>query len=210
MMVHNGLLCILLSTAWCCNAQEERPVLTVSKAKSSPVIDGTIHEEEWKFATVTTGFSDQSGALTKDDTKVYVTYDDIGLHIAFTSTVAGRPKGKVTKRDEVKLFSEDVVEVRLNPDPEHPENYFLFAGNCMGTVYDSKRGDVSWNGNWTFKNKVEDSGETVGGVETCRRSLQSAPPRVTYLDLKVHHFGRGFFSSFSGWKQEVDWRRREA
>ena len=41
-----------------------------------------------------------------------------------------------------------------------------------------------------------------------RRSLQSAPPRVTYLKFKVHHFGRGFFSSFSGWWQAVDsWRR---
>ena len=34
--------------------------------------------------------------------------------------------------------------------------------------------------------------------------------RVTYLKFKVHHFGRGFFSSFSGWWQAVDWWWREA
>ena len=34
--------------------------------------------------------------------------------------------------------------------------------------------------------------------------------RVTYLKFKVHHFGRGFFSSVSGWWQAVDWWWREA
>ena len=184
-MLHIGFLCILLCNALCCSGKDLLPVLTISKSKISPAMDGAINKEEWKYATVTTGFSDQGGTLTKDDTTLHITYDEWAVYIAVTSTVAGRPKGNITKPDDVTMFSEDVIEIRLNPDPNNLKNYYLFAVNCIGTVYDAKGGDASWNGNWTFKNQVKDSGETTGGAETFAKSVWQMETSISFKDLGV-------------------------
>ena len=184
-MFYTSLLCMLLYNALCYAEEDLLPVLTICKGKTGPVMNGTLNVDGWKHAAVATGFADLSGTLSKDDTKVYITYDEWGIYIAITSTVAGTPRSKVKKRDDTNIFSDDIIEIRLNTNPANPKDYYLFAGNCTGTIYDTKNGNPSWNGKWIFKNQVKDSGASSGGVETFAQSTWNAEVAISFKDLGV-------------------------
>jgi len=183
----SGLLVILFGGVSSYAEQNLRPLMTITKTKVAPVIDGVIKPGEWKYASATTGFVDLGGTLTRDDTIVYITYDKENIYMAFRSTVPGKIKAKATKRDDGAVITkDDAIEIRLAPNPERPAHFYTFIGNSIGAIYDSMGAkDSSWNGNWRFKNSVVDSGETVGGTLTFGKSIWTAEIAVSFKDLGV-------------------------
>ena len=160
------------------------PIITVTKTKVPPVVDGRMEPGEWKYATATTGFVNVGGTLTRDDTIVYITYDEENLYIAFRSTVSGGIKAKVTKHDG-PVYTDDAIEIRLAPDPSRPRHFYTFIGNSIGTTYDAIVTDASWNGSWKFRNSVVDVGETAGGILTFGRSIWTAEIAIPFKALGV-------------------------
>ena len=160
-------------------------LVTISKTKIPPTIDGEIKPEEWKYASVVSGFMDLTGSLTKDDTIFYITYDQQNLYFAFKSTVQGKPISAHTKRDDSLIVSDDAVEIFLQPDPQKLNSYYQFVGNSIGAVVDFKNCKRSWNGNWIFKNKIVDSGKMAGGVLTFEESIWTGEIAIAFKDLGV-------------------------
>jgi len=46
-----------------------------------------------------------------------------------------------------------------------------------GIIDQNKKEGLKWNANWEFKNKVKDSGETIGGILTDPR-ISSVPTPI--------------------------------
>jgi hypothetical protein len=59
---------------------------------------------------------------------------------------------KITQRDG-PVWTDDEVEVFIQP----PEDryYYQFGANLIGTQYDAKNTDGSWNGEWKSEAKME-------------------------------------------------------
>ncbi len=182
-----GCTVFFLSFFWSCSYAEETllPVMSITKTKVAPVIDGEIKEEEWKYASASTGFVDLSGNITEDDTIVYLTYDEENLYFAFKSTCTKNIKAGITERDG-PISNDDAIEIFLQPDPDV---YYQFVGNSIGAIFDCKvdKGSLipSWDTNWRFKNQVKDSGETIGTILTFAKKIWTAEVAISFKELGV-------------------------
>ncbi len=183
-LLGSGLLFVLLGRTLSYADQNSLPLMSVSRTKVPPLIDGKIKAGEWKDAMATTGFVNVGGTLTRDDTIVYITYDEKNIYLAFRSTVSGRIKAKVTRRDGA-VYNDDAIEIRLAPDPSRPQHFYTFIGNSLGTIYDALGRDASWNGDWKFKNSVVDTGETAGGILTFGKSIWTAEVSIPFKGLGI-------------------------
>jgi len=80
------------------------PVITITKTKVPPVIDGKMEPGEWQQAAGVSGFLDLSGNLVPHQTFVYITYDAKKLYtllsgIHFPVGLSSSPRSKnVTAR----------------------------------------------------------------------------------------------------------------
>ncbi|MFH0920323.1 MAG: glycoside hydrolase domain-containing protein, partial [Fibrobacterota bacterium] len=176
-------LVFLFGNCFSSSAEEKvLPIITITKTKTAPVIDGEMKEGEWKYAAAATGFIDLGGALTRDDTVFYITYDAENIYIAFRSTVVGKPKAEATKRDGA-VYHDDAIEIRLAPDPARPSHHYVFIGNSAGAIYDGIVSNTEWNGDWIFKNQVKDSGETVAGVLSFAKSIWTSELAIPFKSL---------------------------
>jgi len=167
--------------------EDSLPVITITKTNVPPVIDGKMEPGEWQQAAGVSGFLDLSGNLVPHQTFVYVTYDDKKLYFAFRYSFSSRVKLKSTvKERDGSVARDDAIEVWLNPGKGV---YYQFLGNSIGTIQDLRysqgAADVTWNGNWEFKSKVEDSGETAGGILTFARKIWTAEISIPFKDLGV-------------------------
>ncbi len=163
------------------------PVVVITKTQNPPVIDGRMEKGEWEQAAGITGFRDLSGNLVERQTFVYLMYDEEKLYIAFRHTFPGNLtlKSDIKKRDD-SVALDDAIEVWLNPGKGV---YYQFLGNSIGTIEDYKyvnrRADRSWNGNWDFRNTVEDVGKTAGGILTFAEKVWTAEISIPFKDLGV-------------------------
>ncbi|NPV45410.1 MAG: hypothetical protein HPY69_00520 [Armatimonadetes bacterium] len=133
--------------------QPDHPVLTVPRLARPPVIDGELDAEEWATAARTTGFVGLNDhALVEDQTVVYLGWDEAALYVAFECLdPRQRPLQAALKDRDSAVYSEDAVDVILQPQPE-PSPHYQFICNAIGTVYDSRvdsrqptPSDVSFN-----------------------------------------------------------------
>ena len=163
------------------------PVISISRTKAPPVIDGKMTPGEWDQASGVTGFLDLYGKLVPHQTFVYVTYDDKKLYFAFQYPFPGNLKLKSTvKERDGSVARDDAIEIWLNPGKG---TYYQFLGNSIGTIEDYRyvkgKAERAWNGNWEFKSKVEDSGETTGGILTFAKKIWTAEIAISFKDLGV-------------------------
>ncbi|MCD6219320.1 hypothetical protein J7K43_02915 [Candidatus Calescamantes bacterium] len=141
-----------------------RNLIVVPYVKTGPTIDGKINDDEWKYATSVTGFVDTLGKLAKNQTQVFLCYDDKNLYLAFKSSFPGSLKSITHERDNLSLFRDDSIEIFLQPEPSV---YYQFAANSTNTIFDSKRKDFSWDAKWECKSYVKKEGRFfVGGTWT--------------------------------------------
>ena len=135
------------------NARRDVPA---SPRKGKIVIDGKINEEDWQKAGVLDSFR---SVVTKDalaeDTHVRVLYDKDCWYI---SIVCMNDKGvsplvaKAKVRDQ-GISLDDAVEFFIAPPGNAP--YYHFMSNSIGTIYDARLLDKSFDSRMELKTSIE-------------------------------------------------------
>ncbi len=162
----------------------QSPLLTVPRASSPPKVDGWIEKEEWQSASAVSGFFDLVGTLSDRQTIVYASFDEENLYLAFYSLHQGKFREGKAGRD-IKFGSEmEAIEIWLEPPGK---GWFQFLGVPAGgtLINSSSKEPIAWNGGWKFKNKVEDSGETISGVLSFDKKIWTAEVSISFKDLGV-------------------------
>ena len=127
-------------------AEVAQPLISPSYVTKAPVIDGKMSNDEWDNVTMITGFVGINHKLHTRQTKVWTAFDDDNLYFCFQSFSPNWLKGEIKERDSGLLFRDDVIELFLQP--EGLDKYYQFATNTLGTKYDSRIHNSSWDGNW--------------------------------------------------------------
>lgn len=130
-------------------AAAERPSVVVPRVSQPIQIDGKLDDDGWNQAAEL-GFRDnRTGGPIPLATRAWIAYDDEFLYFAF-DCVDPNIWATMENRDE-HLWTEEVVEVFLQPDPDHP-NYIELEVNPLGAMLDIYLIDVrkpiryeSWN-----------------------------------------------------------------
>ncbi len=121
---------------------EEKVVHAVRIDKTmAPKIDGKLDDECWKKASPIQGFIQfrpSYGEKPKEDTKIYVVYDEKRLYIGFECFKGDPSKvfASQTRRDS-GFFNDDYVEVFIDTYHDH-RNCYGFAVNYIGTQSDRR------------------------------------------------------------------------
>ena len=135
------MLCALApALAW------QQPVLTIGPtAPGGIATDGVLAPQEWGDAPGTPLFCDyQSGRAAAVQTRVQAAWDDRALHLGIRCDEPriADLKATMAQRD-APLWGEEGVEVFLKPPTG--ETYYHFVVSPLGTLYDAKAQDGSWN-----------------------------------------------------------------
>lgn len=106
-----------------------------------------------------------------------LTYDDKNLYIGFEcdEPEMGKIKATVTKRDG-PTFYDDSVEAFIDPTCKRTDYYHL-STNTLGTRFDQKVFNASWNADWTTATKLGALGWTTE-IAIPFASLGVQTPRV--------------------------------
>ncbi|MBI4026538.1 MAG: DUF4838 domain-containing protein [Verrucomicrobia bacterium] len=118
------------------NSVEE---IKVKEREGDITIDGVLQEPAWEKAVSTTGFiANSTGKLAKYQTFAKLLYDDEYLYIGVTALepVPGKLLASQTRRDG-PVWQDDDIEVFIDPAGTG-ENYYHFAVNPKGVIYDAK------------------------------------------------------------------------
>lgn len=149
------------------------------------VIDGEPASTDWKNAPVyvlsaNTEISEPGECrLLRNQEKLFIRFDFSGTAV---------PSKRDLTRDG-KVWLEDCFQIFIAPSPEK-EEYFHFAGNSAGTLYDAKckagKRDASWNCDW--KAKMEKKADHWSAeVEIPFSALGGSPDNGKYW---LFHIGR--------------------
>lgn len=128
----------------------DRPTYTVSYASGPIMVDGSINESAWKSAQLIEYFVDNAtGERRAPETTARVLYDDRFIYFAFDC--ADENLWSTFRNRDEHLWTEEVVEVFLQADPNHP-NYIELEVNPLNTMLDIYLLDIrkplkyeSWN-----------------------------------------------------------------
>ncbi len=152
-----------------------RPSVQIGRMPA-PDLDGQVDTEEWAAAGRLELRDALTGQAPTDATTVRVGYDDANLYISYVcaeSDVEGTQfVQKVTQRDG-PVWSDDCAEILVQPEPPDGE-YFHFAINSAGIIYDAFNQASAWNSGAVAAATVDEQGR--------RWSLEIGIP---WGDLKV-------------------------
>ena len=138
---------------------EPMPQAIVPITDSAPKIDGNLSDSVWETASVVHIRHTTLGAKTSESTDVLMAHDKDCLYLAFRcfENSPGKIKASITEHDGA-VFSDDSVEVFLCTAGT---TYYHFAVNGLGTEFESKVYDTSWNGEWQSASARETGAWTV-------------------------------------------------
>ena len=145
------------------------PLLTIPFMSEAPTLDGRLGPDEWKEAAEVTGFLSLAGRLAAQQTHVFAGFDEECLHFAFVSHSPSGMKAEVREHDG-RVFVEDAVEVFLQPQPDEG-TYFHLCGNALGTRYEGRGQDQSWNADWRLACHREYDEYLVAATWTAEMSI---------------------------------------
>jgi len=137
-------------------------VVEAARAVKAPVVDGKLDDACWGKAKPVTGFityhSDRPGSL---QSIARVCYDDANLYVGVKCLMPKgvKPVGRKKKHDTY-VFSDDIVEVFLDPGRKQGKSYQLVV-NAYGSTFDCLRQkgggvDPAWNGDWDSAAEIGD------------------------------------------------------
>ena len=122
----------------------------ISRERPEPItIDGKLDEDAWRSAAVVKLSYTPQGEAAQVETTAYLMYDSANLYIGYKCAEPdiAKIKATVTKRDG-PTFYDDSVEVFVDPSNKR-EDYYHLSTNTLGTRFDQKVFDASWDGDWT-------------------------------------------------------------
>jgi hypothetical protein len=147
----------------------EPPDLIAPKTPTPPTLDGKLDDGVWQSAATAQPFYllNGNGVTVKEQTTVYVAYDDRQLYLAFVCAESKPDALKRTRtRDGEPVFLDDAVEIFIDPQHNH-QTYHHLVVNANGARYTAKtsaRGlNTDWRGNnpfgvgqvqWTAKTSI--------------------------------------------------------
>ena len=144
--------------ATACRAEDryDIKVYPCPRAQGVVTIDGILDEPAWQEAPVVSGFvnySDQK--LAEVQTHVRAIYDDNFLYFG---VVCDEPNMKklapvLQTRDSHDVFGAEAIEFFVDPRHDHA-NYFQFAVDAAGSLYDSRGTEPFWNSSAVAKTKL--------------------------------------------------------
>ncbi len=131
--------------------------LGAARAAGKIVVDGALGEEEWRGASLASGFTQFEpfrGEPAAETTEAYFLYDDEFVYFGFVchDTVPSRIAAQLTRRDS-DLSMDDSVMVVLDTFHDGRSAYF-FATNLLGTQHDGRVADNgrvvddNWDATW--------------------------------------------------------------
>lgn len=142
-----------------------RRELQAVRVSAPPTIDGKLDDACWKSIEPTSGFTDEMlGTPVKDQTIVWIGYDDIAIYAAFHALDAN-PAGIIaqeTKRG-AEFFREDRVRLRVNPfNSKRQEDESEINLNALGTQMAEFAGGRAnkqeWEGAWQGAARIVEDG----------------------------------------------------
>ena len=143
------------------------PVIEIQETSGSIRIDGSLNDDGWKDAVVTSDFSEQyPGDLIKPpvNTRVLMTYDNNSLYIAFICQDRGEDvRASHCERDHIRY--DDNVGVSIDTYGDAAWAYILIANpfGIQGDALWSRESGEDYNFDmiWYSEGKVVDSGYQV-------------------------------------------------
>ena len=152
-VLQGTVLLLLLASVAC--AQDDFPikVYPCPKAATAPVMDGKLDDAVWQTAPVVSAFTMYGkDTLAEVQTSFRVLWDDKYLYFGVTcdEPMMDKLAPVVFARDEHAVFSNETIELFLDPDHTH-DLYYQLAMNAGASLYDGRREDVSWNSDTIVK-----------------------------------------------------------
>lgn len=115
-------------------------------AEGPVAVDGVLREADWQAAPLVTGFTWYNGSdLLAVQAFVRVLHDDERLYfgVVCDEPLIEKLVPVAQARDTHAVFDGEAIEIFV--DPKHDGNYYQFAANAAGSVWDSRFSDTSWD-----------------------------------------------------------------
>jgi hypothetical protein len=133
-------------------------VYPCAKATGPITVDGALDEAAWQAAPLVTGFTwYNKPELLSVQTFFRVLHDDEALYFGVVCDEPNIDKlaPVAQARDTHAVFEGETIEIFV--DPKHDGNYYQFAANAAGSVWDSHGTDTNWNADVTAAAKLDEA-----------------------------------------------------
>ena len=142
----------------------------IPELAEAPKIDGRINDACYMEAYSAKFTNYKIGESVKEQTTLYLSYDKDNFYLAFycKESEMDKIRARETKRDGLKIFGDDCIEIFLDTNFDH-SSYYHLAFNFSGTKYDARNmqggaREVSFNPEWrvaAYRGKDFWSGEAA-------------------------------------------------
>ncbi len=139
-------------------------IITVPFMEKSPVLDGTISQEEYRScAEAMPMIKMRNGTATDDPAKWMVGYTDRGFYLAFRFNRplnAVKPQAKYSRKDKNRLWKDDIIETLIKPNKSAYEYDFIInaKGHHEEGRRQSKITDTAWVCKWQAAARTTETG----------------------------------------------------
>lgn len=135
-----------------------RRLYEVIPTKTPPKIDGRLDDACWKDVPVMGQFTltlTGDGPAVNAPTDARLVYQGRFLYIGVTchDPHPERIHRRIAAADSSAVCGDDAIEIFIHPDPQ-ADAYYQLAANAIGTRYDGRKLDGSWNGTWQVRGAV--------------------------------------------------------
>ncbi|KKR03542.1 MAG: hypothetical protein UT30_C0026G0002 [Candidatus Uhrbacteria bacterium GW2011_GWF2_39_13] len=149
----------------------ENPSCICQEISSAPKIDGVPDDQCWKDI-VPMEFVSKTGETVPYASKLMICFDDKNLYLFFTNYIDAVEQAALKSLCKEKdsngrpyIWEDESVEIFLNPTPGVEKNYYQFAVNAGGTL---------WDGYYGYKALGRTPSEWNSGIETAvKRNVDS-------------------------------------
>lgn len=143
------------------------PKLPAVRLSKAPIIDGVLNPEEWGESVKAGPLKDRfTGQIPRDQTFVYIGYDDKNLYVGWKCFDA--EPAKIVGREVMpnsRFEGEDTVTLDINTfGTKSWDQLSEFIVNSLGTqterIAGGRAGKREWRGDWQAKTKIDADGWT--------------------------------------------------
>ncbi len=175
------------SRAW------EPTALAAAPTTAAPAIDGRLDDACWATTPAAQQFFARKGeGLPKETSELRALWDARDLYLAVRCRAevlrpalqrTGEFIARATEHDG-RVFHDDSIEIFLGP-PDAPTDYMQFVTNALGTRYEGRGMDGSWDVPWQAAGATGDEGFWSAEVAIPWSSLGIEPAAGSALWLNV-------------------------